>query len=393
MASTLAVTGGRIFDGSTFVEDRALLVADGRIVAIVPAHQVPAGTTEIDASGMIVSPGFIDLQVNGGGGVLFNNDPTVGGIQTICSAHARFGTTALMATLITDTPEVGASAISAGIEAHRQRVPGFLGLHLEGPHLSVARKGTHDPSLIRPMTDIDLARLIDAAGLFGKAIATIAPESVSCEQVTRLVEAGYVVSLGHTDTKASTATAYVAAGASMTTHLFNAMSQMVNREAGLVGTALADGRLSSGMIADGFHIDPTVMQVALHAKQGPGRIFLVTDAMSTIGTDQTSFELTGRQVYRSGGRLTLADGTLAGADIDMLSCVLFVHERLGVPLGEAINMASRYAAEAVGCATKGHLAAGMDADFLLLRNDLSLAATYIDGNCVYHQAEQKKTVS
>lgn len=387
MPAPFAVTRGRIFDGSTFLDGCALIVEGDRIAAIVPADQLPAGTVEVDAKGMIVSPGFIDLQVNGGGGVLFNNDPSVAGIQTICGAHARFGTTALMATLITDTPEVGAAAIAAGIEAHRQKVPGFLGLHLEGPHLSVARKGTHDPSLIRPMTDTDLARLIGAAGLFGEAIVTIAPESVSVEQVARLVEAGYVVSLGHTDIKAATAAAYIAAGASMATHLFNAMSQMANREAGLVGAALASGQISCGLIADGFHVDPTVMQVALRAKQGHGRIFLVTDAMSTIGTDQTSFELNGRRVYREGGRLTLADGTLAGADIDMLSCVLFVHQQLGLPLGEAINMASLYPAGAVGCASKGQLIAGMDADFLLLRSDLSLAATYIGGVCAYHQSE------
>ena len=387
MSRTFAVTGGRIFDGTAFVEDRALLVEGGRIVALPAVEQLPAGIDRLDASGMIVSPGFIDLQVNGGGGVLFNNEPSVAGLRTMCAAHARFGTTALMATLITDTPEVGAHAISAGIEAHRQGVPGFLGLHFEGPHLSVARKGTHNPALIRPMTDDDLARLIEAVGKFGEAITTIAPENVTPEQVARLVEAGYVVSLGHTDTKAGAVGAYVAAGASMATHLFNAMSQMVNRVAGLVGAALASGRISCGLIADGFHVDPTVMQVALRAKQGPGRIFLVTDAMSPIGTDITSFELTGRQVFRKGGRLTLADGTLAGADVNMLACVRFVHERLGLPLGEAINMASLYAAEAVGCASKGLLAAGMDADFLLLRRDLTLAATYIGGACVHRPTE------
>lgn len=387
MPAPFAITHGRIFDGSAFVDDRSLIVEEGRITAIIPADQVPSGISEMDATGMIVSPGFVDLQVNGGGGVLFNNDPSVAGIHTICTAHARFGTTALMATLITDRPEVGTAAISAGIEAHRQKVPGFLGLHLEGPHLSVARKGTHDPSLIRPMTNTDLARLVAAAGLFGVAIVTIAPENVSLEQVVRLVEAGYIVSLGHTDTNASTASAYIEAGASMVTHLFNAMSQMANREAGLVGAALASGRISCGLIADGFHVDPTVMKVALRAKQDPGRIFLVTDAMSTIGTDQTSFELTGRQVYRQGGRLTLADGTLAGADIDMLSCVRFVHERLGLPLSEAINMASLYPAQAVGCTCKGRLAADMDADFLLLRRDLSLGATYIGGTCVYRRSD------
>lgn len=383
MSAPYAVTGGLIFDGTDFVEGQAMIVDMGRIKALLPSNKLPAGIVELDAKGMIVSPGFIDLQVNGGGGVLFNNDPTVAGIRTICEAHARFGTTALMATLITDTPEVGAAALAAGIEAHREAVPGFLGLHLEGPHLSVARKGTHSPSLIRPMTDEDLARLVAAAGQFGKAITTIAPENVSPEQAARLVEAGYVVSLGHTDTKASVAAPYVDAGATMATHLFNAMSQMMNREAGLVGVALAEGRLSCGLIADGFHVDPTVMHVALRAKQTPGQIFLVTDAMSTIGTDQTSFELTGRLVYRRDGRLTLADGTLAGADIDMLSSVLFVHRQLGLPLAEAINMASLYAARAVGCTSKGKLAAGMEADFLLLETDLSLAATYIGGTCVY----------
>lgn len=390
MSATLAVTGGRLFDGANFLEGRALIVERGRVATLAPNDAVPAGMPTVDASGMIVAPGFIDLQVNGGGGVLFNNDPSVSGIRTICEAHARFGTTALMATLITDTPEVGTAAIAAGIEAHRLAVPGFLGLHLEGPHLSIARKGTHNPALIRPMDEADITRLIDAAGRFGEAIVTIAPENVTPEQVARLVEAGYVVSLGHTDTRAAAVGAYVAAGASMVTHLFNAMSQMGNREAGLVGAALTNGRISCGLIADGFHVDPTVMLVALRAKQRPGRIFLVTDAMSTIGTDQKSFELTGRQVYRKGGRLTLSDGTLAGADIDMLSCVRFVHERLGLPLGEAINMASLHAAEAVGCASKGMLAPGMDADFLLLRGDLSLSATYIGGALAYQRSEQGK---
>jgi len=169
----------------------------------------------------------------------------------------------------------------------------------------------------------------------------------------------------------------------MVTHLFNAMSQMENREPGLVGVALANGRLSCGLIADGFHVDPIVIQVALAAKHGPGRIFLVTDAMSTIGTDQQGFLLNDREVFRRGGRLTLADGTLAGADIDMLSCVRFAHEHIGLPLTEALNMASLYPAEAIGCATKGSLAAGMDADMLVLKPDLSLMATFIAGACVF----------
>ena len=179
----------------------------------------------------------------------------------------------------------------------------------------------------------------------------------------------------------------------MVTHLFNAMSQMGNREAGLVGLALSSGRLSCGLIADGFHVDPTVMQVALAAKRGPSRIFLVTDAMSTIGTDQQSFRLNDREVFRKGGRLTLADGTLAGADIDMLSCVRFVHEDLGVPLEEALNMASLYPAEAIGCASKGGLAEGMDADILLLDPDLSLRTTIIGGRCIFGEWPDERTAA
>jgi N-acetylglucosamine-6-phosphate deacetylase len=331
----------------------------------------------------LIAPGFIDLQVNGGGGALFNNDPTETGIRAICEAHARYGTTALMVTFITDRPELKRVAIAAGEQAYTHGSAGYLGLHLEGPHLSVARKGTHDPALIRPMTEADLTYLEGVAGSFGLAMITVAPESVTAEQVTRLVAAGYRVSLGHTDTPCADVTPYVEAGASMVTHLFNAMSQLGNREPGLVGAALASPALHCGLIADGFHVDPVSMRVALAAKQGPAHIFLVTDAMSTIGSDETSFDLNGRTVYRRDGRLTLADGTLAGADIDMLSCIRFIHERLGFTIDEALRMATVYPAEAIGAADRGTLEPGKRADFVLLDEDLDLASTWIGGACVY----------
>ncbi|MGF9694338.1 N-acetylglucosamine-6-phosphate deacetylase [Rhizobium sp. 0TCS1.26] len=393
MTTRFAVTGGRIFDGTQILDGSALLVQDGKIESIVAEALVPADLERVDARGSLVVPGFVDLQVNGGGGVLFNNRPTLEGIATICSAHARFGTTALMVTLITDTPEVRDTAIAAGAKAHRQGVPGYLGLHLEGPHLSLARKGTHDPALIRPMEATDLAALQSGYGTFGHALTTIAPESVTVEQVRALREGGYVVSLGHTDCGAATAFSYLHAGATMATHLFNAMSQMGNREPGMVGAMLAAGQASCGLIADGFHVDPLAMGVALRAKAGPGRIFLVTDAMSTIGTDDDGFELNGRRVYRRDGRLTLADGTLAGADIDMLSCVRFVHHRLDRPLTEALNMASLYPAEAIGATSKGRLAEGMDADFLLLSQDLELLSTYIGGVCVYGRRNDQEVAA
>ncbi|WP_296039612.1 N-acetylglucosamine-6-phosphate deacetylase [uncultured Agrobacterium sp.] len=383
MSGSFALCGGRVFDGVGFLEGQALVVSNGRIEAIVAQADLSPSIERRDVAGSLLVPGFIDLQVNGGGGVLLNNQPDLDGIRTICSAHAAYGTTALLPTVITDTAEIRARAVEAGIAAYSQKVPGYLGLHLEGPHLSVARKGTHDPSLIRPLEQPDLSFLVEHAGHFGEALITLAPESVSPGDVTALVEAGYVVSLGHTNAKARDILPYVSAGASMATHLFNAMSQMENREPGLVGVALASGRLSCGLIADGFHVDPMVMQVALAAKKGPARIFLVTDAMSTIGTDLQGFLLNGREVFRRGGRLTLADGTLAGADIDMLSCVRFVHEHLGLSLADALNMASLYPAEAIGCATKGTLAVGMDADLLVLQEDLTLRATFIGGRCAY----------
>ncbi|TPP06727.1 N-acetylglucosamine-6-phosphate deacetylase [Rhizobium glycinendophyticum] len=386
MKPAFAVTARRIFDGNRMHADSALVVEGDKILSIVSQAELPAGMPRSGTPVSLITPGFIDLQVNGGGGTLFNNDPTETGIRTICQAHARFGTTALMVTFITDRPELKRMAITAGAEAEAHSLPGYLGLHLEGPHLSVARKGTHDPALIRPMTEDDLAYLEGVACSFGLSMITVAPESVTPEQVKRLKAAGYRVSLGHTDTQSANVTTYVEAGASMVTHLFNAMSQLGNREPGLVGAALTSPALHCGLIADGFHVDPVSMRVALAAKQGPAHIFLVTDAMSTIGSDETSFDLNGRTVYRRDGRLTLADGTLAGADIDMLSCIRFVHQRLGSPLDEALRMATVYPAEAVGAADRGTLERGKRADFVLLDEALDLRSTWIGGSCVYETA-------
>lgn len=383
MTPAFAITARRIFDGHQFHDDAALIIENGRVQALVSRTALPAGLVRQDEDDALIAPGFIDLQVNGGGGVLFNNDPTVSGIRTICRAHARYGTTALMVTLITDAPEIKRQAIAAGEAAAKNAEPGYLGLHLEGPHLSIARKGTHDPALIRPMTEADLDYLVAQASRFGIPMITIAPESVTPDQVKRLVEAGYRVSLGHTDTSCASVAAYVAAGATLVTHLFNAMSPLGNREPGLVGAGLTSPALHCGLIADGFHVDPVSMKIALAAKTGPAHIFLVTDAMSTIGSDETGFDLNGRAVYRRDGRLTLADGTLAGADIDMLSCVRYVHEKLDQPLDEALRMASLYPANAIGAQSKGSLTTGKDADFVILSKDLDIHSTWISGTRVF----------
>jgi len=375
-----AFIGARIFDGERCHEHAALFVEDNTVSGIAALDQLPTGTERVVLDGGILAPGFVDLQVNGGGGVMLNDHRDVEAIRTICAAHARFGTTALLATLITDTPEITAEAVAAGAEAARIDIPGFLGLHLEGPHLSIARKGAHDPKLIRPMTDADLAALIAARHGVPVLLATVAVESVSAEQVAALAQAGLIVSLGHTDTTHAAARARVEAGATVATHLFNAMSQIGNREPGLVGTVLDEGRLFAGLIADGIHVDPVSIGVALRAKRAPGRIFLVTDAMATIGTDMTEFTLNGRVIKRQGGRLTLEDGTLAGADLDMISAVRFMHREIGLDLGEALRMASLYPAQAARVDGRyGRLTQGSRADMVHLSDTLDVRGVWIGG--------------
>ncbi|MEO6012714.1 MAG: N-acetylglucosamine-6-phosphate deacetylase [Devosia sp.] len=377
--SRIAYTGARIFDGEAWWEHSALVVDGDRIEGIIAADS-PTDAQRVSLGGGILAPGFIDLQVNGGGGGQFNLTPDVATIETICRAFAPFGTTACLPTFITDTPAKTAQAIAAGIEAAKAGVPGFLGLHLEGPHLSLARKGAHDPALIRPMDEADLNALIEACKALPNLLVTIAAETVTPNQITRLREAGIVISIGHSDASDEAVRAAAEAGATMVTHLFNAQSQIGNRNAGVVGAALDLGSLWAGIIADGIHVSAISMRIALRAKREPGRIFLVTDAMSLTGTDATSFELTGRTVYRRDGALRLGDGTLAGADLTMIDAVTYIHRTLGVALEEALRMASLYPAQALGVANeRGTIARGLRADLVHLDDGLKVQQTIIGG--------------
>ena len=380
--SRVAYTGARIFDGEVWWERSALVVDGDRIEGIIAADS-PTDAERVVLGGGILTPGFIDLQVNGGGGALLNLSPDVPTIETICGAFAQFGTTACLPTMITDTPEKTAAAVTAGEVAATKGVRGFLGLHLEGPHLSVARKGAHDPALIRPMQEGDLVALLAARKRLPNLLTTVAAETVTPNQITRLAEAGIVVSIGHSNASYDVAKIAAEAGATMVTHLFNAQSQLGNRDPGVVGAALDLGRLWAGLIADGIHVDAASIGVALRAKRGPGHIFLVTDAMSPTGTDVTSFELTGRMVYRRDGALRLADGTLAGADLTMVDAVAYVHKTLGLPLDEVLRMASRYPAEALGVADRGTFSKGKRADLVHLSDDLAMRRTVIGGETVW----------
>ncbi|HEV2516483.1 MAG TPA: N-acetylglucosamine-6-phosphate deacetylase [Devosia sp.] len=368
MSRTTAYFGARVFDGETWHDDAALVVADGVVQSIGDA---PAGATRVPLDGGVLAPGLIDLQVNGGGGHLVGPGTTADDLTMVCATHRAFGVTGLLPTLITDTAVVTDAVLAAGAEAARRRVSGFLGLHLEGPHLSLARKGAHDPALIRPMDEADLVRLERARGALPHLLLTVAAETVTPEQIARLVRAGVVVSIGHSDASFEVTSAAIRAGASMATHLFNAMSQIGNRDPGVVGAALHHGSVWAGLIADGIHVHPATLGLALRAKTGPGRIFLVSDSMSQAGTDLTSFELNGRTIYRKDGALRLGDGTLAGADLTLDAAVRYLHLEFGLELGECLRMASLYPSEAIGAKGSGRLVPGAAADLIWMVEGLT----------------------
>lgn len=387
MSTRFAYTGARIFDGELWW-DRSMLVVNGERIEGIAAADSPIDATRVALDGGLLVPGLIDLQVNGGGGALLNATPDVAAIKTICGTYARFGTTACLPTFITDTRDKLRQVLEAGQEATRQQVPGFLGLHLEGPHLSVRRKGAHDAALIRPMDDIDLGMLIAARPTLPHLLTTVAAETVTPEQIARLVGAGIVVSVGHSEGSYEQVRAAHAAGATLVTHLFNAQSQIGNREPGVVGAALDLGGLSASLIADGVHVHPASIGIAVRGKRGPGRVLLVTDAMSPTGTDADTFELTGQTVYRRNGALRLADGTLAGADLTLPDAVRYMRDTVGLPLEEALRMASLYPAELMKLGgERGRLASRLRADFAHFSDDMMPMQTFVAGASVWRAVQ------
>lgn len=377
-----AYVGADVFDGTDLHLDRALLVRGGQVAGIVLPGEVPGRAHLVRLNGGTLAPGFVDLQVNGGGGVMLGDDPSVDTLRRMAGAHGRLGALSILPTLITDTPEVTSAAIAAVEAAVAKGVPGIIGLHLEGPHLSEARKGAHDAALIRRMGDADLVELCQAAKRLPLLKVTLAPENVSRDQMRALARAGVILSLGHTDAGFAQCAGAAGAGVSCVTHLFNAMRQLGSREPGVVGAALALGTLSAGMIGDLLHVHPQTIRLALAAKQGPGRIFLVSDAMAVAGTDLRSFTLKDRVILRRDGRLTLTDGTLAGADLDLASAVRNL-DGIGVPLSEALAMATSVPAGVVAMARKlGHLRPGTPADFVHLDAGLRLCAAWRRGLAV-----------
>jgi N-acetylglucosamine-6-phosphate deacetylase len=378
MTTTTAYLCSRIFDGEAIHSNLGLEVSGGQVIGLCSRDNLPSDTQTVDLGDGLLTPGLIDLQVNGGGGLMLGDAKSVADFERICAAHLSLGTTALTPTLITDTPETTRKVIDLGIEAWAAGVPGFQGLHLEGPHLFAGRKGAHDPELIRPMDGEDMALYLRAARELPSLIMTVAPETVRPDQIAELASAGVHVSLGHSDASYGLCRQATEAGASLVTHLFNAMSPLQHREPGLVGAALDLGSLNVGIIADGVHVDPVAMRVALKAKTGPGRLFLVTDAMSQTGTDVSSFFLGGREIFRRDGTLTLADGTLAGADIDLPASLRFLTSKLQMPLETALAMATSDPADVLG-RPLGRLEEGYPADFVLFGDDFAVKGVWVEG--------------
>jgi N-acetylglucosamine-6-phosphate deacetylase len=324
-----------------------------------------------------LAPGFIDTQVNGGGGVLFNEARTVDGIAAIARAHRRFGTTGLLPTFITDTRERMAEAIAAMQGALDAGIPGVLGIHLEGPFLNPDRAGAHDRRWIRPLDAEDIALVASLRG--GVTLLTLAPEIVPPAIIAQFSAAGVVVSAGHTAATAEEIATARKAGLTGVTHLFNAMPPMSARQPGPIGAALADPDMWAGIIADLHHVSPTTLRVALAAR-GYRRTMLVTDAMPTVGTELREFALQGRHIKRNGGRLTTEEGALAGSDLDMATAVRNIVRELGVPLVEALHMTSRAPAEFLGLGDSyGRIAPGYRASLVLHDDRLHVTHTWIDG--------------
>jgi len=372
-----ALVNARVLTDSGFVDGKAVLLHGDRIGAVVDQTEVPAGVVRRDLDGGLLTPGFIDSQVNGGGGALFTEHPSVDTIAAIGAAHRRYGTTGFLPTLISGDLDTVADAIDATRQALAAGVPGLLGVHIEGPFLSAQRKGIHDASKFRTIDEAAFELLTSLKS--GVTMVTLAPETTSPQMIQRLAAAGVIVAGGHTNANYATIRAALDHGLKGFTHLFNAMSPLTAREPGAVGAALDDESSWCGLIVDGKHVDPVVLRIALRAKRHD-RFMLVTDAMPCVGMEKKSFRLQGRLMTVKDGVCVDENGTLAGSDLDMAGAVRNTVSMLGVDLAEAVRMASQYPAAFLGLErTHGRIAPGYSADLVLMDEDLSVVETWIGG--------------
>lgn len=358
----------RLFDGQDIVMGQAVRIVDGHVAEIA---KPPVDALQINGC---LTPGFVDLQVNGGGGVMLNTTPTPEAMEQIAEAHRRFGTVAIMPTVITDQTQVLDEAVNAAIAAKGRR--GIIGLHIEGPHISLARRGTHNADYIRPMD----ARTMDAVTRLRQngiaVMITVAPEVTTNEQIAALARTGAVVSLGHTDATADEVEAAIAAGATCATHLFNAMSPMSSRAPGAVGAVMNSG-VVSGIICDGYHVDDRMIKLALRARPAGDLMFLVSDAMATVGGPD-HFDLYGQDIHLEDGRLVNAEGNLAGAHFTQAEGVARLSRFIGVPLDQALRMTVSIPARVVGQMELAQILGRSLHDLLILSDDGSVVGALGD---------------
>lgn len=361
-------------------KDQVLTIKEGLITHIEAISDSQKQREEIPehVSNRLI-PGYIDTQVNGGGGVMFNHAPTFKSVEIVAKAHRKFGTTTLFPTLITDditTIESAANAVSEAIESGH---PSVEGIHFEGPHLSVEKKGVHLSKYIRPLTDRELATYTRKD--LGKVMITVAPENTSCDVIRDLVNQGVIVALGHSNAPFEVVERAIEAGATGFTHLYNAMSPFTSREPGMVGAALLSNN-TCGIIVDHQHLHPKAVELAFKTK-GPSQLMLVTDAMAHVGTDLTELDFFSTVIERHGDKLVTPEGTLAGSCLDMHTAVLNSHRDLGFSLAEVSTMASQTPACFIGCEQHlGSIAVGQTANLLLLDEALNIETIWLRGKAV-----------
>lgn len=368
------IAAARLFDGRRFWEHQSLVIEGGTITALLPQAEAPKPDLRLESG--LLTPAFLDLQVNGGGGIAVGAETNLESLRALCATHQRLGATGIFPTLISDSPAVTQRVIAAAVKAEAARLPGFLGLHLEGPHLDPARKGAHPAQHLRPMGESDLALLLAAKAQLRHLIVTLAPEAARPEQIATLTHAGVIVSLGHSGGDGTGAEAALAAGAQMVTHLFNAMAPFSARAPGLAGLALS-APVYTSLIGDGVHVAAPLLR--LMAKAKGAKAILVSDAMALTGTAKSEMNLAGRVIRRQGARLTLEDGTLAGAVLSQAEALAQMIQKAGVPPAAALAMASANPAALLHRQDLGRLRPGARADLLLLDDNFTLRRRWQGG--------------
>lgn len=380
--TSVAYINGRVISRGQVEEDLVIIVNGTRIEAVTQGGKaVTEGVNTIDLNGNYVLPGFIDTQVNGGGGVLFNDSPDIAGIKAIGEAHWQFGTTGFLPTLISDRLEVIHQGVAAVDEAIELGIPGVLGIHIEGPFLAHDRRGVHDHRKLQRLTN-EIIEVLEPVK-FGRSVLTLAPETVSPDMIRTLTEKGFIVCAGHSNASYEQVNAAVDQGLRGFTHLFNAMSQLGAREPGMVGAALDGENTWCGIIADNHHVSPASLRLAYRCK-GPEKLMLVSDAMPPVGSAQSEFSMLGKKITVTDGVCKDPDGTLAGTALDMASAVRNIIKGTGCSLAEASRMASSSPAEFLGLyANRGNIEAGKYADLVITNEALEVCTTLIGGKAVF----------